>query len=80
MSLKLKTLSIERYNGGVKAKRKYGSNCITKFAVYRPEDERNYSMHVEVETGWRTPGERATAAKVLAEPLILALIAKHSTE
>lgn len=73
--MKLKTSSQIRYNGGVNAKRKYGSSTITRFFVFRPEDEHNSSLWATVEVGGKTPGERSTAAKVKAEPIIRKLLA-----
>lgn len=68
--MKLNTVSMHRYNGGVKAKRLYGSSTLTTFQVFladRPD------MWVEVhEVGGATPGERATKAKGLAVPLLRA--------
>lgn len=72
--MKLITSSQNRYNGGVAAKRKYGSSTITTFIVLRPEDENDASLWATVEVGGKTPGERATAAKVKAEPLIRKLL------
>lgn len=66
--------SISRYNGGVAAKRQYGSSTITKFIVYRIEDAKTPSLWVEVEVGGKTPGERLTAAKAKAEPKIQQLL------
>lgn len=66
--------SMSRYNGGVAAKRQYGSSTITKFVVYRVEDAKTPSLWVEVEVGGKTPGERLTAAKAKAEPLIQKLL------
>jgi len=74
--MKLKTFSKSRYNGGVKAKRQYGSSTITTFYVMRPEDEKRPELWVTVEVGGKTPGDRITAAKLKAEPLIRELLAK----
>lgn len=74
--MKLKAVSKSRYNGGVKAKRLYGSSTITTFYVMRPEDDKRPEMWVTVETGGKTPGERITAAKAKAEPLIRELLNK----
>ena len=73
--MKLITSSKNRYNGGVKAKRLYGSSTITTFYVLRPEDEHNPDLWATVEVGGKTPGERSTAAKVKAEPIIRKLLA-----
>ncbi len=72
--MKLLTFSKNRYNGGVKAKRLYGSSTITTFYVMRPEDEKRPELWATVECGGKTPGERATAAKAKAEPVIRALL------
>jgi hypothetical protein len=61
--MKLVAKSFERYNGGVRAKRLYGSSTITRFYVFRPEDQADPSKWAIVETGGPSPGERATAAK-----------------
>lgn len=78
--MQLKAISRSRYNGGVKAKRLYGSSTITEFFVFRPEDERNPSRVIIVEAGGKTPGERASAAKAKAEPMIRAILAKEGIE
>ena len=72
----LKTVSKNRYNGGVKAKRLYGSSTITTFYVMRVEDKNNPQFWVTVEVGGKTPGERSTAAKAKAEPIIRELLSK----
>jgi hypothetical protein len=67
--MKLKTISISRCNGGAAAKIRYGSSTLTTFAVYKAEDEYNYTKHVIIkDVGGKTPGERASRAKELAEP------------
>ena len=58
---------MSRYNGGVKAKRQYGSATITKFDVW---DGRWPQVIVSVDVGGSTPGERTTAAKQRALPLL----------
>jgi hypothetical protein len=69
--MKLKTISMSRYNGGAAIKRKYGSSTLTTFAVYKAEDENDYTKHVMIkDVGGKTPGERASRAKELAEPLL----------
>lgn len=73
----LKTFSKSRYNGGVKAKRMYGSSTITQFYVMRPEDEKRPELWAVVEVGGKTPGERATAAKAKATTIIIDLLIKH---
>lgn len=77
MAIKLVTHSKNRHNGGVRAKRLYGSSTITEFYVFRPEDKDIPSRWATVEVGGRTPGERATAAKAKAEPIIRELLAKE---
>lgn len=76
--MKLKAFSKSRYNGGVKAKRMYGSSTITTFYVMREQDETpaKPELWVTVEVGGKTPGDRVTAAKIKAEPLIRALLDK----
>jgi hypothetical protein len=74
--MNLKTVSKSRYNGGVKAKRLYGSSTITTFFVMRPEDENKPQFWATVEVGGKTPGERATTAKAKAEPIIRELLTK----
>ena len=75
-TMKLLTISDSRYNGGVGAKRRYGSSTLTTFWVYRVEDKDDYDLHVKVTVGGRTPGERSTEAKRVAEPMIRDLLAK----
>jgi len=67
--MKVVARSIERYNGGVTAKRKYGSSTITRFIVHRAEDGERPDRWVEVETGGRTAAERS--AKARAEGAVL---------
>lgn len=75
--MKLKVLSRSRYNGGVKAKRQYGSSTITEFWVYRPEDEDHPNRWAIVVVGGKTPGERATAAKLQGEMMVRRLLAQE---
>jgi len=75
--MKLKAVSKSRYNGGVKAKRRYGSSTITTFLVMREQDDSRADLWVTVEVGGKTPGDRVTAAKIKAEPLIRELLIKH---
>jgi hypothetical protein len=75
--MKLVAHSQGRYNGGVKAKRLYGSSTITTFYVFRPQDEKIPSRWATVEVGGRTPGDRATAAKAKAEPIIRSILEKQ---
>jgi hypothetical protein len=72
MATKLVARSFERYNGGVRAKRLYGSSTITRFYVFRPEDRNDPNKWAIVETGGPSPGERATAAKVKGEEMLRA--------
>ena len=65
--MKLKTYSRNRYNGGVAAKRKYGSSTITEFLVVDEDTGRKVTVRV----GGKTPGDRSTAAKHAAEILLL---------
>lgn len=75
--MKLITSSQSRYNGGVRAKRAYGSSTITRFFVLRPEDEQRPELWANVEVGGRTPGERSTAAKAKALPIIEAKLRSY---
>lgn len=54
--------STERYNGGAKIKRLYGSSTITVFFVWREEDKDEPSKWKKVEGFGPTPGERKTDA------------------
>jgi hypothetical protein len=54
--------SSNRYNGGVAAKRKYGSSTLTEFIVYLSADRDDPSKWATITTGGKTPGERKTAA------------------
>lgn len=78
--MKLKVSSHTRYNGGVAAKRQYGSPTMTEFFVFRPEDENNPKRWATVVVGGRTPGDRATRAKLQAEPMIRELLAKQGVK
>lgn len=75
--MKLITSSQNRWNGGVAAKRQYGSSTMTEFLVYRPEDREQVHRWVTVAVGGKTPGERVTAAKQKAEPMIRELLARE---
>jgi hypothetical protein len=68
--MRLVAFSTSRHNGGVAAKRRYGSSTITRWIVRRKED--TAGPWVEVETGGRTPGDRKTAALVEGEKLLRA--------
>jgi len=54
--------SFERYNGGVRIKRAYGSSTITRFYVYREEDRNNPAAWEKIEGYGPTPGDRKTDA------------------
>lgn len=58
----IEATSTERYNGGVAAKRRYGSSTITVFYVHRVRDREDPSRWLKIEVGGRTPGDRKTAA------------------
>jgi hypothetical protein len=58
----IKAVSFERYNGGIAIKRQYGSATITKFFVFRAEDENDASKYLVVKGYGRTPGDRKTDA------------------
>lgn len=78
--MKLKTTSRNAYNGGVAAKRQYGSSTMTEFWVFRPEDENNPKRWAIVVVGGKTPGDRATRAKIQAEPIIRDLLHKQGVK
>jgi hypothetical protein len=69
-NMKLIATSMNRYNGGVAAKRKYGSATMTEFIVMRPEDQSHPERWATVTTGGKTPGARATEAKRIGEPIV----------
>lgn len=54
--------SFERYNGGVRIKRQYGSSTVTKFYIYYAGDEKDPSKWKIVEGYGPTPGDRKTDA------------------
>jgi len=58
----IKAVSFERYNGGAAIKRQYGSSTVTKFYVFRAEDEKDASKYVVVKGYGPTPGDRKTDA------------------
>ncbi len=58
-NIKIEAVSMSRYNGGVKAKRQYGSSTITVFSVGIVGD---INSRMDVEVGGLTPGERKTKA------------------
>lgn len=57
---------MSRYNGGIQAKRKFGSSTITEFVVEDTDTGRRASVRV----GGPTPGDRITNAKNAAKVLI----------
>jgi hypothetical protein len=59
---KIHAVSFERYNGGVRVKRQYGSSTVTRFYVYRDEDQHDPSKWHTVEGFGPTPGDRKTDA------------------
>ncbi len=54
--------SFQRYNGGVRIKRLYGSSTVTRFYVFREEDRNDASKWLVVEGFGPTPGDRKTDA------------------
>lgn len=60
--MKIIATSFERYNGGVRAKRLYGSSTITKFYVHLESETNDASKWEVIETGGKTPGDRKTSA------------------
>ena len=69
--MKLEAISMERYNGGVAAKRKYGSSTLTDFIV---RDKDNPTTRTLVKgVGGATPGERKTRALEIAAERFAAL-------
>ena len=54
--------SYERYNGGARVARQYGSSTVTRFYVYRSEDKNDAGKWLKVEGYGKTPGERKTDA------------------
>jgi hypothetical protein len=62
MTATVKAVSFERYNGGARIKRLYGGSTVTRFYVYRAEDEGDPCKWLKVEGYGPTPGERKTDA------------------
>lgn len=58
--MKIIATSFERYNGGIRAKRLYGSSTITRFYVHLKAED--VSLWEVIEVGGPTPGERKTKA------------------
>jgi hypothetical protein len=54
--------STERYNGGVRIKRLWGSSTVTRFYVGYAGDENDPSKWMKIEGYGKTPGERKTYA------------------
>jgi hypothetical protein len=54
--------SYERYNGGIRIKRQWGSSTVTVFCVYREEDKDNPSAWELIKGYGASPGERKTYA------------------
>ncbi len=54
--------SFERYNGGARVKRAYGSSTVTRFYVYLARDKDNPAAWHKIEGYGKTPGERKTDA------------------
>jgi hypothetical protein len=54
--------SFERYNGGIRIKRLYGSSTVTRFYVYDSKDEHNPQVWSIVTGYGPTPGDRKTFA------------------
>lgn len=63
--MKVIAVSMERWNGGIRAKRQYGSSTMTKFVCYYAGDEHNVDRWVYVTTGGTGPSDRK--AKAIAE-------------
>lgn len=59
---KIEATSFERYNGGVRIKREYGSSTVTKFYVHFADERGDPSRWLKVEGYGKTPGERKTDA------------------
>lgn len=54
--------SFQRYNGGVRVKRQYGSSTVTRFYVFFKDERDDPSKWVEIEGYGPTPGDRKTYA------------------
>jgi hypothetical protein len=54
--------SFERYNGGLRVKRQWGSSTVTRFYVHFAEDRNDASKWEKIEGYGKTPGERKTFA------------------
>lgn len=59
---KIEAHSKERYNGGVRIKRLYGSSTVTRFWVRFADEADDPSRWLVVEGYGKTPGERKTDA------------------
>jgi len=54
--------STERYNGGVRIKRLWGSSTVTLFFVFYAEDRKDPAKWMKLEGYGKTPGDRKTYA------------------
>jgi len=59
---KIVASSFERYNGGVRIKRLWGSSTVTRFYVYKKSDRDDPKKWKIIEGFGKTPGERKTQA------------------
>jgi hypothetical protein len=62
MARKIIATSFQRFNGGVRIKRAYGSSTVTRFYVRFADEDGDPSRWLVVEGYGRTPGERKTNA------------------
>lgn len=65
-TLSIVATSMERWNGGIAAKRQWGSSTMTKFACYEPRDYLNPNRWVIVSTGGAHPSTRKASAIAIA--------------
>jgi hypothetical protein len=59
---KVEASSTERYNGGVRIKRLWGSSTVTRFYVHYADDRHDPSKWMKIEGYGKTPGDRKTYA------------------
>jgi hypothetical protein len=59
---KVTAISYERYNGGVRIKRIWGSSTVTRFFVFYADERNDVSKTMKIEGYGKTPGERKTYA------------------
>lgn len=59
---KVEATSKERYNGGARIKRMYGSSTVTRFYVHYKSDRKDPSKWMTIEGYGPTPGDRKTDA------------------